>query len=364
MKKRFSRVLILLPLLALPAYAADLQDSDLPKVQLMSCQGQCANFVPAKPRSIELPRFPEGQYNFTRVYSEARVKVLYTIGPDGKVRDDFLVVSLVGPKEFADATIQKIKSWTFEPATSDGKPVAQSRTYSLNYVEENRTIFAGARVLEVTQGWNAFSKLMEEGKAEEARAKLEEMLKNVGLKFADRTRVASTLADLACKRGDYFEARRLAVMATAVTMPNLPASIQETAWKSRIKADLALRDIPDALFSLAQLQQIFRGTDASLPGLDKTIRTAADAEPLLTIQAQIPPAEDGDVYTFLPYRRSFTFQKIQGSLQKFILSCNQATMESEITPTAQWRIPDKWDGCSVYVRGMPGTKFVVVQPKE
>jgi len=361
---KFSRILILLSLLSLPAYADDLQGDDLPKVQLMSCQGQCANFVPAKPRSIELPRFPEGQYNFTRVYSEAHVRLLYTIGPDGKVRDDFLVVSLVGPREFADATIQKIKTWTFEPATSDGKPVAQSRTYGLKYVEENRTIFAGARVLEVTQGWNAFKKLTEEGKPEEARAKLEEMLKNLGLKFADRTAVASTLADLAYKRGDYLEARRLAVMATTVAVPNLSAPVQEGAWKNRIKADLALRDVSGALFSLDQMQKVFLFSDPSLPGLEQTIRKAADGEPLLTMQAQIPPVEDGDVYAFLPYRRSFTFQKVQGSLQKFILACDQATMESDIKPEAQWRIPDKWSGCNVYVRGMPGTKFVVMQPKE
>ena len=156
----------------------------------------------------------------------------------------------------------------------------------------------------------------------------------------------------------------LAGIATAVAVQDLPVAVQEGAWKNRIIADLALRDISDSLFALAQMQQAFRFSDPSLPGLEQTVRKAADAEPLLTVQAQIPPAEDGDVYTFLPYRRSFTFQKVQGSLQKFVLACNQATMESDITPTAQWRIPNKWDGCSVYVRGAPGTKFVVMQPKE
>jgi hypothetical protein len=363
MRMKFSHFLILLPLLSPPAYATDPQDDDLPKVHLMSCQGQCANFVPAKPVDNTTPRFPSDQSSWTRIFSEANLRLLYTVGPDGKVRDDVLILSLAGPREFADITIQKIKTWTFEPATSDGKPVAQSRIYRINYLNNPNNHLNG-RVFEVTQGWNAFKKLTEEGKPEEARGKLEDVLKNVGLTFNDRTTVASTLADLAYKRGDYLEARRLALIATVVTVPELPVAIQESAWKNRIKADLALRDVSDTLFSLDEMQHTFRFSDPTLPGLEQAVRKAADAESMLTVQAQIPPAEEGDVYTFIPYRRSFTFQKVQGSLQKFVLSCNQATMESNIAATAQWRIPDTWDGCSVYVRGTPGTKFAVLQPKQ
>ena len=120
----------------------------------------------------------------------------------------------------------------------------------------------------------------------------------------------------------------------------------------------------DALHSLIRLRQIVGTSDPTLPKLMQTVRATADAASLLTVQAQIPPAEDGDVYAYVPYRPTFTFQNIQGSLQKFVLACRQATMESDITPTAQWRIPNSWNGCSVYVRGTPGTKFMVVQPKE
>jgi hypothetical protein len=365
-KKRFSEFLVILPLLlSLPARADDPVDQDLPKVQLLACQGQCANFVPAKFIKYNPVTYPRDQIGWTRIYSEANLKLLYTVGPDGKVRDDVLVLYLIGPREFADVTIQQVKSWTFEPAMSNGKPVAQSRMLRQTYEWEIRNpLQVRSRVLEVTQGWNAFNQLTAEGKPDEARGKLEDVLKNVRLTFADRTAVASALADLAYKRKDYLEARRLAIMATTLTVPKLPPSIQLDAWKNRIKADLALREISDVLESVARLQEIPGASDPSLPDLIETVRKTANAEPILTAQAQIPPVEDGDVYTFLPYRRTFTFQKIEGSLQKFVLTCNQATMESDITTTAQWRIPDKWDGCSVHVRGTPGTKFLVVQPRE
>ena len=373
-----TRILILLSLLSLPALADDLPNDDLPTIKLMSCQGQCATFKPAKPISIEPILFPRDQIGWTRVYSESNLSLLYTVGPDGKVRDDVLVLSLIGPREFAETTIEKLKKWTFEPATSDGKPVAQSRTFRINYIRDPRQdgFIPRGRVFEVTQGWNGYTKAMEQGKTDDARASLENVLKNVGLQFEDLTRVASALADLAYRRGDYLEARRLAVVATTtavketssklliITAQKTPTDVIKNAWQNRIKADLELRDIADALYSLDQLQQILGASDSSLQGVVDKLRTAADAETVLVTQAQVPPVEDGDAYAFLPYRRSFTFQKVEGTLKKFILSCNQATMESDITPTAQWRIPNRWDGCSVYVRGTPGTKFVVMQPKE
>lgn len=374
---KFSRILIFVSLLSLPAYADDLANDELPAVKLMSCQGQCANFVPAKPISVEPPLFPRDQIGWARIYSEAKLRLLYTIGPDGKVRDDILVLSLIGPREFAEATIEKVRKWTFEPATADGKPVAQSRTFGMEYIRDPRQdgLVPRGRVLEVTQGWNGYNKAMEQGKPDEARASLETVLNNVGLNFEDLTGVASALADLAYKRGDFLEARRLAVIATTVAVKQIsikslvitarktPIDAIKNTWQNRIKADLALRDISDALYSLDQLQQILGASDTSLQGVMEKLRTAADAEPVLTVQAQIPPAADGDTYAFLPYRRSFTFQKVQGNLQKFTLVCNQATMESDITASAEWRIPNKWDGCNVYVRGTPGTKFVVMQPK-
>jgi hypothetical protein len=185
------------------------------------------------------------------------------------------------------------------------------------------------------------------------------VLKNVHLTFADRAAVVSPLADMAFKREDYLEARRLALIA-------IMSGFQRDTFLTLIKADLMLGDAPHAIGSFRLLQKVV-GTfapDSPLPKLIETARANADAAPVLTFQAQMPPAEDGDVYAFFPYRRSFTFQNIQGSLQKFVLSCNQATMESDITPTAQWRIPDRWSGCSVYVRGTPGTKFLVAQPKD
>jgi TonB family protein len=354
-KTLFSVSLLFLSALSPLARAAD-ADGPLPLVDgFMSCQGRCADFVPAKPVSQEMPRISNTSISESRRSSDGFVKVLYTVGPDGRVRDDVLVVNLIGSRDFADKVVEKVRTWRFKPATSNGKPVAQSQTQQL-LMNVASGPFPILPRIEVIRAQKDIPVLIAQGKTEEARAELEDVLRNVPLSFSERTAIASPLADMAFDRGDYMEARRLAVIAN-LSVPTGSGN----AWLTRIKADLMLGNVSDALYSFA----VQRYTPAfALPDLMQKARATADAAPLLTMQAQIPVAEEGDAYAFIPYRRTFTFQKIQGSLQKFTLSCRQATMESDITPTSQWRIPSSWNGCSVYVRGTPGTRFLVVQPKE
>ena len=197
----------------------------------------------------------------------------------------FWFLSLIGPRDFADRAIQAIRAWTFEPATSDGKPVAQSRTQPYIYTRSPNDRRMVLPPLEAVQALKAAPGLVEQGKPEDARAKLEDVLKNVRLAFADRTAVASALAELAYRRGDYLEARRLAVIATTVTVPNTPATQQQDVWRNRIKADLKLGEIPDALHSLIRLRQIRRHFRSTLPAYANGTHATADAASLLTVQA-------------------------------------------------------------------------------
>ena len=73
---------------------------------------------------------PRGTYMPNPEYSEkARKKkisgtvlVAMVVMPDGKVRDVTVIKSL--EKSLDEQAIGAVKTWTFEPATKDGKPVA------------------------------------------------------------------------------------------------------------------------------------------------------------------------------------------------------------------------------------------------
>ncbi len=113
------------------ARAADADDPGSPATGLMSCQGQCTNFVAAKPLLQDMSTIHNTAIGESRRYSDSLVKVLYTVAPAGRVRDDVLVLNLIGSREFASKVVEKVRTWRFEPATSNGKPVAQSQTQQL-----------------------------------------------------------------------------------------------------------------------------------------------------------------------------------------------------------------------------------------
>jgi TonB family protein len=142
------------------ARAQDADNLDLPSVHLVSCKGQCANFVPVKPIDLQMPKFPSEQYGWSRVFSEGLARLLYTVGPDGKVHDIF-VLSLIGPRDFADRSIEAVRTWTYQPATSDGKPVAQSVTRSFTYKRDPNDRRRVQTPLEVVQALKAFPVLAE-----------------------------------------------------------------------------------------------------------------------------------------------------------------------------------------------------------
>jgi iron complex outermembrane recepter protein len=74
--------------------------------------------VPPRAKSQPAPAWPEGR----RDSHDVVVPVTITVGEDGRVVEAS-VESSVSPA-FDEAAIAGVKSWTFEPATRDGKPVA------------------------------------------------------------------------------------------------------------------------------------------------------------------------------------------------------------------------------------------------
>lgn len=80
--------------------------------------GPPPGFKPARIKSQPKPIFPE----MARVAGirHAKVKVLLTIGADGKVKD---VRWLEGLPIYEDAVLKAIRQWVYQPATQDGVPV-------------------------------------------------------------------------------------------------------------------------------------------------------------------------------------------------------------------------------------------------
>jgi len=328
---------------------------DLPALHIITCNDKCTNFTPARP-ILHAPIPP--QSTFARTLN-GFVLLQYVVGVDGKVRSVDLLQRQGGPTKFVEAVVATVRSWTFEPASLNGKPIETTRTYQVTLYGPGNDLVAREFVRDA---YSRGTQLIQSGKDSEALSALNGAGNLLELNFYERSILAYPLALIAFKKKDYLETRRLVGLAHELGTRRLPPVTEVGLWELRIQSDLMLGDMADANWSYSMLEKHdgFNMSSPVLRPMDKA-KATVDTFPILPVTAKIPSKEEGDVYWFSLYRNSFSFQTVSGSLEKFMLVCNPQMMESKITETAQWRVPKSWGQCGLIVFGAPGSTFRILQ---
>jgi hypothetical protein len=71
--------------------------------------------------------------------------------------------------------------------------------------------------------------------------------------------------------------------------------------------------------------------------------------------------DDKGAWSHMLYRRSFTFDKVQGQISKLELSCDGESRELTYGEGLEWSVPANWEDCSVGIEGQAGTTLQVVE---
>jgi len=337
-------------------------DEELPAVHTLPCETTCANSSAATGISQPLPAWPGEFLTSLDTYVEGYVRLHFKIDTDGHV-SDISVVSIVGPKAFADNSVRTVKDWIYKPAILNGKAVATCHTLTVKFKMSNWSA-PGARP-EIVRAYKEAISNAGDNKWGEAQAVLTDALAKPKLNLYERGMLSNVAALIAMQKSDYLEAHRLSVEALAFSSDDLPASVHRSLLQTRIKSASMLGDIVDALDATDKLKSM-RGLDPSDPTIKfvEAVRSKADEMPVFATTAKIPEVEMGQVTYFGLYRRNFAFQDIKGSLTGFTLTCKQQSIESQITDTAEWHVPRSWSDCRVLVHGAPGTTFKLAQATE
>jgi tetratricopeptide (TPR) repeat protein len=343
-------LIALVPFAFMRAVKADeLDESPIP--QILNCSGACINYVPAMTLYHNNPGFPRGQTGFTGVHSEGFVWLYFTVGVDGKTHDISKIYELGNP-EFPRQTIEMVGNWTFQPASLNGKPVTEIRF--LRQIFD--AVTPGPPRQEILGAYQDASNLFSSGNAERARDSVESALQLPQLTFFERSMLALSLAKLAMLRQDYQEARRFSIMASVVGTKRMAPNLVQSLWETRIGADLMVGEYEDG-FRMFNLLANTKGVDlpSSYTAQINAARASADAAPELVTKAKIPVTNEDGVYWHLLRHRTFQFGGDPGALDKFILSCDQRTLESKISLMALFHVPGSWTNCTVFVYGTAGT---------
>lgn len=324
---------------------------------MLPCNGKCPAITEPVNIHYVMPNFASG---FSQGYFvEGVVELEYTIGVDGHVGSDVTVLRLLGPREFADSAKRAVRDWIYKPALMNGKPVAIS--HKLLSMFRVPGIPRGARG-SIVNAYDDAAKLIKDGKLDEADAKLREALQQDRLNFYERGMIANLQTAIAIQRRDFVAASHLSAMPMIFPSDSLPPAVWRNLCRYNIVAALNLGDIVGADKALAKLRKV-PGFDPADPLVKASadLRTKLDALPSFSARAEIPDPAEADVYGFWLYRRNFTFTNIKGELDRFTLNCRNLESQSPISEKAEWRVPDDWGDCILYIRGKPGTTFDIVQ---
>ncbi len=349
-------VLFLLP----SGMAAAQDDIALPQVENAPCQtSECLRSALAKRIGRVIPPYSKLAANDN---IEGFVSVQYTVGIDGHVKD-IKLAELIGPRYFADATIETVQNWTFTPGLADGKAVEQTFDFSTIFNLRNGGT-PGARGLVI----NAYGKavgLLREGKFDEAEAILKAVEAEPKLNFYERGMLGNAAALIAISKGEYVRAQELLRIPTDYYAWEFPPAVLKTMLATRVGAAVGAGNLAAALV-LATRYSKMSGVKADDPLLKQVaeMKAGVDAAPSFAMQGEVPQGQDISLDSFITYYSGLTFTNIVGSLDSMVIQCRSRTVKSKIVEKVEWRIPKDWGNCQVTITGAPRTKYQVVQFKD
>jgi len=341
------------------AVRATAQNSELPAFTMLDCGVACPRIVKAKPVDSARPSYPSPD---VREFGEAIVRLNYTIGTDGHVKNP-IVEEIVGAREFGDASIAAMRDHMYQPATEDGKPVEQNWHTQFVYRIEDSGHAARSEVIE---DYTQAAHEIRDGQDADAIATLQKGRRHPQLTLFEQTLLSYPLAQLEAKAGDFAAALGDIRIATLLGGSVIDTSVRADAMRLRIRLEVQSGELAEAYSWLGNLKrmEMLADTDPDAQLVAGLIAKANGPDPLVA-SGNIPSLDRGAFWIHRLARRDIAFAAIQGKLDKFDLRCDQHGIESPVSDKAEWTVPRAWTGCTIYVSGDPGTKFqfVELQPK-
>ena len=337
-------------------------ETDTPTITLLQCEASCGKWT--DPKLIEHPSsFPTREEIQPPQFSaEALVTIRFTVTADGHVKDP-VVERLIGPKNFAEHTLNSIKDWNFQPATLNGVAVARPN-WEINLMYMFNPPELGARDRVYTALKKART-LMEDQKFADSEAVLLPLLELDRLNFYERAMTSYFLALNESQLNKYATAREYIEDATIAQGRYLSKDSREFAMRVRIRLDAAIGQYGDALKWFSILSQ-----SATVTTDDRDAKLIADLRAQLAgsdpigVSGRIPKAGSSQPWRHDLLRRNFRFAQIGGKVDRFELRCDQQQIESAVSEKAEWHVPKSWSNCVLEVFGEPGATFQVAETKD
>ena len=309
----------------------------------------------AKPVERPAPRYPVHEL---RRNQQGWVVLNYVVTDDGRVIEP-VVEQSSGSRAFEDAAVYTVKSWRYEPARMNGKPVQQCKTkvriaFAIQGAQDkvSRKFYVRYRNME---------EMLEAGDIETASAELDTALQGEGMTLAEMSWLWALEARIAGMRGDKEGQLAALRRATAGASEWVTEDLLAGLLMTKTALELETGDFSAAMQSYDELRSTGSDDTAQLePFIEQVNALVASDDPFFA-EARIgdnPNCETCESqWQYRPLRRSIEITDVDGELGDLELRCEWQRFVDQAREGVTWNIPESWGDCSLVVRGETGSTF-------
>ncbi len=305
------------------------------------------------------PGYPE---TGVRNGQEAWVRVNFVVAPDGMVVDPIFVDSS-GGAAFEQSVRNAMTEWRFEPVDSGAE--LPNNTVEIRF-ENSRPGDSATRTF--MRHYREIVRALAREDNERARKQIDSARNFGGWNLYESTMLCLMIGRVEAANGNKIG--QLANFRRALGVSN------ETSLSGKGKRDV-LRKIFELEFDALKFGAALTTLDLlrAEPNSDKIVETLEDkalqierliaSDLPISTYANIERRDGGDasqaLWTHQPVRRSFSFEDLNGNVERFEARCDDYRIGDKVSPGKKWSLPQEWGSCRIFVFGENGATFHYVE---
>jgi protein TonB len=307
------------------------------------------------------PRYPARALANGR---EGWATMSFVVSRSGEVVEAMIEESS-GDEQIAQAALDALLKWRYEPARRNGEPVEQAMTKVTIVLQLDGATGARAafrkRYSEIVEQMEAQNLAAAAASIDEIEAEgrfnlyedawfwfLKALYMSVS-KSPDLDARAQALSR-AVSRGVYLNPE----LHVTATQQLYAVHAQRGEFGAAIETFERLRDLK----AVRTADNYDAALTAMRPSYDKMLETV-HGQSLLTRQAEIG---EHDYWVGNLLRRSFTLVDVMGRVDVVDIRCGRGTARFDFTKHDEvWTVPESWMSCGIYIKGQPGTTFTFLE---
>ncbi|UAA39320.1 hypothetical protein KIH87_02850 [Paraneptunicella aestuarii] len=292
---------------------------------------------------------------------EGWVLLHYAVDEKGKT-GNYLVIDSNNSETYLSKTIKHLENLEFKPATLDGKPVASSRFYIMQFEKAFFQSNNNGMSRAFNRRYNKISDALANNRLDDASANLQELRDDYAKNLTEQALSAWLHALYYYAVQDWY-AYRDATQVAFYLRDSLPAHISMQNIQNLMQWQMYKKNYSGAAYTLGALNRL-EGVSLTEEAFNKSKQDISNAfykEPLIKIDSQLSA---NNAWFYRLTGSNISIDVHQGKIHTKSLRCNDAIIDLSDVELNEFKAPNAESECFLFVKGDAGTQFTYTEKEQ